>query len=181
MLEVMLDASLRARGLDARVHSAGVWEPGHPASTHSATEAVERGLDLSAHRSRVIDTTLVERADLVLALAREHVREVAGLVPGAFPYTFTIKELVRRGREVGPRSPGESLDDWLATVGQGRVAATYLRADPDDDVADPIGGPRSRYARTALELESLAVGLAALLDPSPLAPVSLDAGSVHPT
>ncbi|MCD9625057.1 hypothetical protein LUW87_14465 [Rhabdothermincola sp. EGI L10124] len=181
MLEVMLDAALRARGVDARVHSAGVWEPGHAASAHSASEVADRGLDLSGHRSRVIDTDLVERADLVLALAREHVREVAGLVPAAFGRTFTIKELVRRGREVGPRAEGESLADWLAAVGRGRTAATYLRADPDDDVADPIGGPRSQYARTAVELESLALALASLLDPPALESLSLDFGSAHPS
>jgi protein-tyrosine phosphatase len=181
MLEVMLGSALRARGVDAHVHSAGVWEVGHPASAHSESEAADRGLDLSGHRSRVIDPGLVEGADLILALAREHVREVAGLVPAAFPRTFTVKELVRRGRSVGPRSTDQSLDEWLADVGRDRSAATYLRPDPDDDVADPIGGPRSQYARTALELESLAVALAGLLDPPPLESLSLDFGSAHPS
>jgi protein-tyrosine phosphatase len=164
MLEVMLGSALRARGLDARVHSAGVWEAGHPASAHSAAEVAGRGLDLSAHRSRLIDVDLVRGADLVVALAREHVREVAGLVPEAFAKTFTIKELVRRGRQVGARPAGQPVDRWLADVGRDRSPVTYLRPDPDDDVADPIGGPRSEYARTAAELESLSIALAGLLD-----------------
>ena len=42
--------------------------------------------------------------------------------------------------------------------------------DPADDVADPIGGPRYGYERTAVELENLASSIAALL-----APVGADA------
>ena len=68
MLEVMLDDALRARGVDAHVHSAGVWEEGHPASPHSVHEAADRGLALGSHRSRLIDTDLVLGADLVIAL-----------------------------------------------------------------------------------------------------------------
>jgi protein-tyrosine phosphatase len=177
MLEVMLGSALRARGLAAHVRSAGVWEVGHPASDHSVSEAGARGLDLGAHRSRVIDEAMVGQADLVLALAREHVRAVAGLVPEAFPRTFTIKELVRRGRAIGPRRPDEPLDEWLASAGAGRAASTYLRADPDDDVADPIGGSRAQYARTASELEELSGALAGLLAAPAIAPLALDFGA----
>jgi protein-tyrosine-phosphatase len=177
MLEVMLGSALRARGLDAHVHSGGIWEAGHPASAHSVSECADRGLDLGSHRSRVIDEAMVSDADLVLALARDHVRAVAGLVPEAFASTFTIKELVRRGREIGPRRPDQPLDDWLALAGQGRVAVTYLRADPDDDVADPIGGPRPQYARTATELEELSTALAGLLAAPAIAPLALDFGA----
>ena len=123
------------------------------------------------HRSRVLDAPMIERADLVLALARQHVVEVAGLVPRAFPRTYTLKELVRRGREIGPLDEGGSLSDWLAEIGRDRVAATYLRADPADDVEDPIGGSRAQYARTAVELESLATALAQLVLPHRSAPV----------
>jgi protein-tyrosine phosphatase len=178
MLEVMLGAALHDRGLDARVRSAGIWEAGHPASDHSVKEAAARGLDLATHRSQVIDVAMVERADLVLALARRHVVEVGGLVPGAFGRTFTLKEIVRRGHEVGPRRAGEPLADWLAEIGRDRVAASYLRADPADDVEDPIGGSRAKYARTAVELESLAAELADLLQPPPPVSVAADADSV---
>jgi hypothetical protein len=41
--------------------------------------------------------------------------------------------------------------------------------DPDDDVADPIGGPRSGYERTAVELEQLALAIAALVAPESVA------------
>ncbi|MCU0309629.1 MAG: hypothetical protein MUE36_01635 [Acidimicrobiales bacterium] len=177
MLEVMLDEALRARRVDAHVHSAGMWEDGHPAAAHSVDEAAARGLALAGHRSRVIDRDLVLGADLVIALARRHVRDVAGTVPGVFGRTFTLKELVRRGREVGPIPAGSTLPEWLEAVGRDRVAATYLRPDPDDDVADPVGGTRAQFARTAAELESLAAALAGLLAPAALGtpPVDLDA------
>jgi len=182
MLEVMLDAALRARGVTAHVRSAGVWEDGHPASAHSVSEAAARGLALGSHRSQVLDPEVVGRADLIVALARRHVRDVAGLVPGVFPRTFTLKELVREGTRVGPIRREESLPDWLAEVGRDRVAPTYLRPDPADDVADPVGGTRSQYARTARELDLLASALADLLSPlaSDPSPVGTDRSAPLP-
>lgn len=177
LLEVLLDAALRARGVAADVHSMGVWRDGQPAAESSVHEAAKRGLALDHHRSRLLDPLAVERADLVIALAREHVREVAALVPSAFPRTFTLKELVRGGEAFGARLPDEPLPDWLAAVTQtlGRRPATYLRSDPADDVIDPIGAPAAVHAATATELEDLAVRLAALLVPIE-ASASVDTG-----
>ncbi|MDP9019736.1 MAG: hypothetical protein M3N25_02860, partial [Actinomycetota bacterium] len=72
-------------------------------------------------------------------------------------------ELVRRGRAMGSRRPGQSLGEWLRRAHVGRRPADLLGDDPDDDVADPIGGPDHRYAVTADELDQLIgelVGLA---------------------
>jgi protein-tyrosine phosphatase len=128
--------------------------------------AAERGLDLRAHVGRRLDPDLVRGADLVLPLAREHLREVVVTCPEAFPRTFTPKELVRRAGAVGPRSPEEPLAAYLARLHEGRTAQALLRADPADDVADPIGGPFSGYARTATELDALTAAIAALLAPA---------------
>jgi protein-tyrosine phosphatase len=146
-------------GEPVRVHSAGLMPGGMPA-TDQAQAAVA---GLADHVSRQLEPALVEQADLVVGMARAHVREAAVLVPGAFARSFTLRELVRRGLAAGPRRPGEPVAAWLARVGAGRRASDLLGDDPDDDVADPIGLPLDAYRSTADELRSLLSSLAMLL------------------
>jgi protein-tyrosine phosphatase len=166
MLEVFLGSALRARGADAHVHSAGTLADGRGAVVHVVDVAGDRGHDLAHHVSRRLGPELVEGADLVLPLAREHLREVVVTSPDAFFRTYTPKELVRRATAAGGRRPDEALDDFLARLHEGRTVQELLRDDPADDVADPIGGPHSGYERTAVELEQLALTIAALLAPA---------------
>jgi hypothetical protein len=102
--------------------------------------------------------------------------------PDAFPRTFTPKELVRRSRAAGGPRPDEELSDFLSRLHVGRTAQELLRNDPLDDVADPIGGPRSGYVRTATELDQLVSVLAPLLSSTRLSPpASGDAAPAAPT
>jgi protein-tyrosine phosphatase len=170
MLEAFLGSALRARGVDAHVHSAGTLADGRGAVREVVEVSHARGHDLTPHRSRRLDRDLVEGADLVLPLAREHLREVVVTSPEAFARTFTPRELVRRAQAAGGRRPGEPLDAFLGRLHEGRTTQELLRDDPVDDVADPIGGPYAGYERTAAELEQLALTIAALLAPSGAGP-----------
>lgn len=145
------------------VASAGTMEPGHPASGGSVRAMAERGLDLSGHRSQSLSAELLGGADLVVCMARQHLREAAVLAPQAFGRTFTIRELVRRGETVGPVTG--SLEEWLDRVGERRRTVDLLGDDPLDDIADPIGGPDEDYRRTANQLEDLVERLGKLLGP----------------
>jgi protein-tyrosine-phosphatase len=155
MAEALLRHRLGERGVDAHVHSAGLRLVGEPASANGVDVLAERGLDLSVHRSRIFDRELLEHPDLVLGMAREHLREAIITFPDVWPHAFTLKELVRRGERIGPRAPGESLQAWLARAHAGRVRGDLLGSSADDDVADPIGSARSAYERTADELTDL--------------------------
>jgi protein-tyrosine phosphatase len=146
---------LEQSGVAAHVHSAGLLEAGNPAHTHGVAVLSERGLDLSAHRSRPLTADLVRSADLLLGMERSHVREAVVTAPEVFSRTFTLKELVRRGRRVGPRRPGEPLDDWLAKAHEGRTPRELLGGSTEDDVDDPIGQPRAAYERMVAELDGL--------------------------
>src|SRR4051794_7487323 len=100
MAEALLRARLDTRGAaGVRVHSAGLLKGGMPA-TSNAREVVA-GLD--AHVSRQLTGAMIDDADLVIAMTRDHLREAVVLRPDAFRRTFTLKELVRRARRVGPR------------------------------------------------------------------------------
>ena len=135
--------------------SAGLLEAGNPASQHGVDVLSGLGIDLSAHRSQSMTRELLQGADLVLAMAREHVREAVVNAPEIFPRTFTLKELVRRGRQIGPRQPGESLERWLARAHTGRTARELMGQSREDDVDDPIGRPRTAYERMVEELSGL--------------------------
>lgn len=155
MAEVLMRRRHEAVGAAASVASAGSRRGGEPPSSGSVRAMARRGLDLSGHRSRELTANDLAGADLVLCMARRHCREVVVLHPPAWPRTFTLRELVRRGEAAGQRQPGQTLDEWLGVLGVGRVRAALLAEDDDDDVADPIGGPDSAYEATAVLLERL--------------------------
>ena len=166
MAEAFLRHRLEGRKADVNVGSAGLRLAGEPASANGVDVLAERGLDLSAHRSRILDPELLEGTDLALAMAREHLREAVLARPDLWPRAFTLKELVRRGEMIGPRAPGESIDAWLARVHSGRTRSDLLGSSPEDDVEDPIGLSRSEYEKTADELSDLVDRLVDLLWPA---------------
>ncbi len=151
-------------GLDARVSSAGILYDGKAATPTGVDVMATRGLDTSAHASRMLRPELLE-VDLVLGMAREHVREAVMLRNDILPRTFTLKELVRRGEVAGPRDPSSALDPWLAVVAEGRQPRDLLGASRDDDVADPIGQGLKVYEKTAAELDDLVARVIDLIWP----------------
>jgi protein-tyrosine phosphatase len=164
--------ALLARRLDSPrtpvvVHSAGILPgdllpEGQPPSPEVISALGAYGLDLSGHRSRRVTPGDLAQADLVLGMSREHVRHAVVTARDTWPRAFTLKELVRRGEQAGPRAPGEPLADWLAKVHEGRERGALLGDSPVDDVADPMGGPPQAYADTAALLDELTGRLAGL-------------------
>jgi protein-tyrosine phosphatase len=155
----MAAATLARRMSVARVHgqtdSAGT-QVGKSVPATDATVAAARELwfDLADHRSMPLDAPTIEKADLVLGMAREHAREAVVLESAAYWRTFTLKELVRRG-EASPRT-GQSLSDWLYELAQKRGGPEeLLGSSPDDDIADPIGQPLHVHRRTLVEIDDL--------------------------
>jgi protein-tyrosine phosphatase len=168
MAEALLRSALAERGVEADVSSAGLFRGGAPASPGSVRAMARRGLDLDGHRSRTVTTDLLAGADLVIGMARLHVREAVLTLPDVWPRAFTLKELVRRGAEVVRRPPEEPLAAWLTRVHEGRRRADLIGDDPADDVADPIGGPDRLYLETATDLEDLVGRLVDLAFPVPV-------------
>ena len=162
--EAFLRAKVDAAGLaDVRVHSAGLLEPGRAVPDDNVAVMDDLGYDLRGHRSRQINAEMLRAADLVVGMAREHVREVAVEVPDVWPRSFTLREVVRRGEEVGPRAPSQPLDEWVAKIHAGRMPAMLVGASDVDDVADPIGQSRRSYETAAGEIENLVGRLFELL------------------
>ena len=155
MAEAFLRQRLSQRGVDAHVHSAGLRFNDEPASAEGVEVLAERGIDLSGHRSRVMNAALVSNADLVITMAKEHLLEAVLAAPDAWPRTFALKEFIRRAEKAGRRAPGETFEGWLARVNAGRERGDLLALSSDDDVADPIGLDRTAYEQTADEISGL--------------------------
>jgi protein-tyrosine-phosphatase len=158
MAEGFLRQRLDARGIDARVHSAGFMGRRQRASAPGVEVMHDYRIDLRGHRSRQLDTKMIDHADLIVGLARRHVFEVARERPEAFGRAFTLKEFVRRAEAI-VRDPDESFDAWLARLHAGRKPEHLWGESPDDDVADPIGEATEFYRRTAREIDALVARL----------------------
>jgi protein-tyrosine-phosphatase len=167
MAAALLDRRLRRQGVTADVRSAGLLEEGAPAPSEVVLAMADYGVDLSAHRSHHLAAEDVTTADLIIGLARQHVRE-AVLVSGgraAWGRAFTLRELVRRATAAGARPAGLTLDEWLGELQQGRPWEELLGTSPLDDVADPIGGGLPAYHLAAVTIADLVGELVALLWP----------------
>jgi protein-tyrosine phosphatase len=165
MAAALLDGELRAAGAAAAVRSAGFLGAGWPAAPEAVAAMAGYGIDLGPHRSRQVTAGDVGQADLVLAAAREHLRQAIVLDPGAFPRAFTLRELVRRGSAAGPRAATETMASWLARVHAGRQRSALLGGAASDDIADPMGGPPDGYRQAAAGIGQLVRALTVLCWP----------------
>src|SRR5256884_9940704 len=112
----LLERALRERGLEVTVASAGTgaWD-GAPASEGAYLVGLERGLDLSGHRARLLTRELVENAHLILTMARHHRARVDEL--GGEGKVFVLGEYAGRGADEAEVSDpfGGDLDVYRDT------------------------------------------------------------------
>jgi protein-tyrosine-phosphatase len=167
MGEGVMRGLIASHGIPARALSAGLLPSGSPATADAVKVMAERGIDITGHVSRQVTPAIAEQADLVICMAREHVREVAVLGPHLLDKTYTLKEVLGLSSIAGPRQPGEPLEAWLARLAPHRRREELLGVGLDlaYDVEDPIGTSTTRYRATAAELQDLLGELALRLWP----------------
>jgi len=119
-----LVSELPDRSIDVNVQSAGTMGLiGHPATELAIAVAGEFDIDISGHRSQDLTAELLDKADLVLALATEHYQTCVAL--GKNPdQVFTLKSFPNP-----PRDPRR------------------------DSIEDPVGGNRDRYEKAYFEID----------------------------
>ena len=142
-----------AHGLDAaspggfEVTSAGVHALVDDAVEHRVAGLVrERGLDPGPHRARQATTEVLQDVDLVLVLAREHLRPVLQLSPRLLKRTFPLREFariaqyVRTEAELDRAVPADRAERWRWLVGQApRLRQRVpVRQAERNDVIDPF-------------------------------------------
>ena len=65
---------------------------------------------------------------------------------------FTLKELVRRSGEIGPRRPGQGIRSWIEAAQGDRTRDSLAHRSAADEIADPYGDSFEHYQPTAAEL-----------------------------
>jgi protein-tyrosine-phosphatase len=120
LAQALLARALHERSVtDIEVASAGTgaWD-GAPASEGAYLIGIERGLDLSGHRARLLTREIVEDADLIFTMARHHRARVHEL--GGEGRVFVLGEYVgRTGEEAEVGDPfGGDLDVYRDTCAE---------------------------------------------------------------
>lgn len=113
--------------------------------------------DVTAHRARPLEPSMVHEADLVLALTRDHRHEILALVPAATRRTFTIREFAHVSASmpaVEAVGPGveERLRSRVASAAAFRGVVPSLRRVEDADVIDPYRRSDAVYEASAAQL-----------------------------
>ena len=105
MAAALLTRRLAALGVAVPVHSAGMLRQGDPPHPEVVSVMAGYGIAIASHRSRIARAADLAGLGLVLAMARENLRYAVLTEPGAWLHAFTLKELVRRGEQIGPGCP----------------------------------------------------------------------------
>lgn len=122
----ILQSLAREVGLEVEITSAGThaWHD-IPAQATTIEAASLEGYDLHAHRSRPVTKALLDQADVVLAMARDHVAWLGACYPEDQHRVFLFKPYC-----------------------EGRDSATAA-----DDIPDPVGAPLPVHVTCVRQIE----------------------------
>ncbi len=138
------------RGLDLDVRSTGThaWH-GRAATIDGRKIMNELGVSIDDHRTLELDDRLVDWADLIIGMSREHARDTVRAFPDAERKTYTMKGLL----ELLPTlPPHDDTGAWLEAAYEMRDRADAVVVQ---DIEDPIGERASAYRRVATEIQEL--------------------------
>lgn len=163
MAEALFRAHAEMLDLPCSVGSAGLMAGGEPAATGAVAAMAARRIDLADHRSRRLSPELIEDADLVLTMERQHLRAAVARRPAAFERSYTLPDLVARGRRRGGPNEQDRLASWLERMHEGRTLRSQFAADPDDEIADPLGSGVDGFEAAARRIDGLVSALIATM------------------
>jgi protein-tyrosine phosphatase len=126
---------------------------GLPMSLRTRGALAALGVNDHSHRSRQLTSDDLRTADLVIAMAREHVQFVRRVYPQAAARTATLKRLAR-DLPVGEGT----LAERVAALRLDTVALEHW-----EDVDDPAGGDEDVFHECAAEISALLQRLAPAL------------------
>jgi protein-tyrosine phosphatase len=155
------------------IHRAGTAAlQGHGMPEPALLLAQAHGLNGGQHVARQIESTQIDDADLILAMSREHRRDIVGLVPTAVRRTFTLRELANLVPSMEPALAAtlEGSSGTKQALTRAVALAARLRGTvpppsrPEDlDIVDPYRRSEATYSRAWEELAPAADRVAALM------------------
>lgn len=147
------------------ITSAGFGPPDQPPLREAAQVLRHKGIDISGHRSTQVDAALLQRADLVICMTRQHLIDLVVMAPEAWARTFTLVEVVDRAERAGVAGASMPLDRWVAAVHGLRSRQEVMGYDRSVDVADPVGQPIRAFEATLDRIAGLVERLIAPWSP----------------
>ena len=142
---VMVGAIITDRRPDLTVVTAGTLTvDGQPISWRTREALSRIGLTSTNHRSKQIERHHVDAADLVIALAPEHIEWMRRNFPDAAHRVGSLKRLHRDLAHDGP------LAERVAALGLGDQPV-----EPWEEVVDPGGGEVEAFIDCAFEVVAL--------------------------
>ena len=103
MAAVVLQDKVNAEYLTNEIHvsSAGLAAvPGAPASDNACAAVASLGLSLVSHKATALSMNMIEAADLVFTMTRQHRDAILRALPTAGRKVFTLAEYVEAEEEV---------------------------------------------------------------------------------
>ena len=99
-----------------RVRSAGIWAlEGQMASAYARQVMAEQDLDISDHRGRNLTQAIIDEADLILVMTRQHAETIARNFEGDTGKVHLLSEMVGPAYDI--QDPyGGSLPDYRRTA-----------------------------------------------------------------
>jgi protein-tyrosine phosphatase len=159
---------LHLDGTPAHVSSAGTRglraAPMTPEALAMADQLGVPSADSTAHRSRFLTEQHLTAPDLIIAMTRDHRRQVAELAPARMRSTFTAREFARLAADVSDDeirdaaaaapvdTPGARVRAAAALVASRRGMVMPPEKPEDDDVIDPYGRSWQTYELSARQL-----------------------------
>lgn len=149
------------------IHSAGTSAIEGTPATSSAVQAMDLwGIDLEPHRAAELTPGMLLKADIVLAMAREHLLTIGRLEPQALKWSTTLKHLASRSSAITARLGKETVRDEIEArsrikkvfevLGESAAGENFM-ADIQkrgSDIIDPIGSSLRVYLGVAEDIES---------------------------
>lgn len=163
LAEILLRRSLEPIGV--QVHSAGTHalvDHGMPRPAQDL--AVALGADaavVDAHRARYLTEPMLQQADLILTMSREHRSRAVQMVPRSLRRVFTIREFARLASTLSTEAARAAADTAGTDPSERLRAAAFAVADQrgmsrhtgdEDDVIDPYRRSQEIYEQSADEM-----------------------------
>lgn len=163
MAEILLRRALEPRGV--HVHSAGTqalvdYGMPQPAQEMAIALGADAGI-VDAHRARYLIEPMLQQADLILTMSREHRSRAVQMMPRSLRRVFTIREFARLASTLSTEdaraaadAAGDDPRERLRAVALA-VADQRGLSEPvadEDDVIDPYRRSQEIYEQSAAEM-----------------------------
>lgn len=163
MAEILLRRTLEPLGV--HVHSAGTqalvdYGMPQPAQEMAISLGADAGI-VDAHRARYLIEPMLQQADLILTMSREHRSRAVQMMPRSLRRVFTIREFARLASTLSTEDARAAADAAGSDPRERLRAVALAVADQrglsepvadEDDVIDPYRRSQEIYEQSAAEM-----------------------------